>query len=98
MRVMYAGCGACAAALHTFSIVAPRNPHSFTHSIRFHSIQALAVNEFHDFPLDFTFTAPIPSSALPPLRISGDGVLKEFGFECVTGWLPWGVRLVDGLT
>lgn len=43
--------------------------------------QALAVNEFHHFPLDFTFTAPINTSVLPPLRISGDGVLKEFGFE-----------------
>lgn len=46
-------------------------------------MQALAVNEFHGFPADFTFTAPIDSAALPPLRITGDGVLKEFGFEQV---------------
>ena len=40
-----------------------------------------AVNEFHDFPADFSFTAPGDASALPPLRVTGDGVLKEFGFE-----------------
>ena len=42
------------------------------------------MNEFHNFPLDFSFTAPLNSSALPPLRITGDGVLKEFGFEHVS--------------
>ena len=39
------------------------------------------MNEFHDFPADFSFTAPGDASALPPLRVTGDGVLKEFGFE-----------------
>ncbi|EFJ49894.1 hypothetical protein VOLCADRAFT_104135 [Volvox carteri f. nagariensis] len=46
-----------------------------------YAYEALAINEFHRFPRDFTFTAPIKTSALPPLRISGDGVLKEFGFD-----------------
>eukprot|EP00983_Pelagomonas_calceolata_P068264 1149842-Pelagomonas_calceolata.AAC.2 len=42
---------------------------------------ALAVNEFHGFPVDFYFTSPIKTSVLPPLRITGDGVLNEFGFD-----------------
>lgn len=45
--------------------------------------QALAVNEFHNYPGDFYFTAPLNTSALPPLRITGDGVLQEFGFNQV---------------
>ncbi|GFR46199.1 hypothetical protein Agub_g7730, partial [Astrephomene gubernaculifera] len=46
-----------------------------------YAYEALAINEFHHFPADFTFTAPIETSKLPPLRISGEGVLKEFGFN-----------------
>ena len=38
------------------------------------------VNEFHHAPVDFIFTSPLNDSVLPPLRVSGDGVLKEFGF------------------
>ncbi len=41
------------------------------------------MNEFHKYPADFYFTAPLNTSILPPLRITGDGVLKEFGFEQV---------------
>ncbi len=40
----------------------------------------LQVNEFHHAPVDFIFTSPLNDSVLPPLRVSGDGVLKEFGF------------------
>lgn len=40
----------------------------------------LQVNEFHHAPIDFIFTSPLNDSVLPPLRVSGDGVLKEFGF------------------
>lgn len=54
-----------------------------------YAYEALAVNEFHDFPADFSFTAPIDSSALPPLRITGDGVLKEFGFNLVRKCIPY---------
>ena len=38
------------------------------------------VNEFHHAPVDFIFTSPLNDSVLPPLRVSGDGVLREFGF------------------
>lgn len=30
--------------------------------------------------MDFIFTSPLNDSVLPPLRVSGDGVLREFGF------------------
>eukprot|EP00798_Chlamydomonas_sp_ICE-L_P020669 gene20669-27459_t len=40
-----------------------------------YAYEALAVNEFHHFPADFT------SGVLPPLRITGDVVHKEFGFD-----------------
>jgi len=43
-------------------------------------IVRLQVNEFHHAPVDFIFTSPLNDSVLPPLRVSGDGVLKEFGF------------------
>jgi len=46
-----------------------------------YAYEALAVNEFHGFPVDFYFTSPIKTSVLPPLRITGDGVLNEFGFD-----------------
>jgi hypothetical protein len=45
--------------------------------------QALVVNEFHGYPGDFYFTSPLNTSILPPLRITGDGVIKEFGFDQV---------------
>ncbi|KAL0042544.1 hypothetical protein WJX79_003095 [Trebouxia sp. C0005] len=45
-----------------------------------YAYEALAVNEFHHAPVDFIFTSPLNDSVLPPLRVSGDGVLKEFGF------------------
>lgn len=37
--------------------------------------------------MDFIFTSPLNDSVLPPLRVSGDGVLKEFGFVPGRGWL-----------
>ncbi|CAG9464674.1 unnamed protein product, partial [Pedinophyceae sp. YPF-701] len=46
-----------------------------------YAYEALAANEFHGSPLDFTFTTPLNSTRLPPLRVSGDGVLQEFGFD-----------------
>ncbi|GIL42172.1 hypothetical protein Vafri_236 [Volvox africanus] len=46
-----------------------------------YAYEALAINEFHYFPEDFTFTAPINTTKLPPLRVTGEGVLKEFGFN-----------------
>ena len=57
----------------------PSHTHTYTHIY----MQALAVNEFHDFPVDFSFTAPVKTSVLPPIRITGDGVLNEFGFNQV---------------
>ena len=45
------------------------------------------VNEFHHAPVDFIFTSPLNDSVLPPLRVSGDGVLREFGFVPGRGWL-----------
>lgn len=47
----------------------------------------LQVNEFHHAPVDFIFTSPLDDSILPPLRVSGDGVLREFGFVPGRGWL-----------
>jgi hypothetical protein len=51
------------------------------------TMQGLVVNEFHGYPGDFYFTAPLDTGVLPPLRITGDGVLREFGFEQVR--LTW---------
>lgn len=48
---------------------------------------AFQVNEFHHAPVDFIFTSPLNDSVLPPLRVSGDGVLREFGFVPGRGWL-----------
>lgn len=45
------------------------------------------MNEFHHAPVDFIFTSPLDDSILPPLRVSGDGVLREFGFVPGRGWL-----------
>ena len=45
-----------------------------------HAHMHLQVNEFHHAPVDFIFTSPLNDSILPPLRVSGDGVLREFGF------------------
>ena len=45
------------------------------------------VNEFHHAPVDFIFTSPLNDTVLPPLRVSGDGVLREFGFKPGRGWL-----------
>ena len=39
------------------------------------------MNEFHNAPTEFYFTSPLNSSVLPTLRVSGDGVLREFGFR-----------------
>ncbi len=50
-------------------------------------ITFLQVNEFHHAPVDFIFTSPLNDSVLPPLRVSGDGVLKEFGFVPGRAWL-----------
>lgn len=36
-----------------------------------YAYEGLAVNEFHGSPLDFSFTAPIKSEVLPPLRVKG---------------------------
>ncbi|KAL3154966.1 hypothetical protein ABBQ38_011494 [Trebouxia sp. C0009 RCD-2024] len=52
-----------------------------------YAYEALAVNEFHHAPVDFIFTSPLDDSILPPLRVSGDGVLREFGFVPGRGWL-----------
>jgi hypothetical protein len=41
----------------------------------------LQVNEFHHAPTDFFFTSPLNDTVLPTLRVSGDGVLREFGFN-----------------
>jgi hypothetical protein len=39
----------------------------------------LVTTEFHNNPTPFYFTAPIDS--LPLLRVTGDGVLKQFGYR-----------------
>ena len=39
------------------------------------------VNEFHNAPNAFFFTSPLNSTVLPTLRVSGEGVLTEFGFN-----------------
>ena len=41
----------------------------------------MQVNEFHNAPNPFYFTSPLNSSVLPTLRVSGEGVLTEFGFN-----------------
>lgn len=43
-------------------------------------LQALVVNEFHGAS-NFVFTAPVKSVDLPPLRVTGDLILCEFGFQ-----------------
>ena len=40
--------------------------------------EALVVVEFHGNPAQFTFTAPVPDFA--PIRVTGDGVLAQFGY------------------
>ncbi len=44
------------------------------------------INEFHRAPTPFFFTSPLNSSVLPTLRVSGEGVLKEFGFQAHRFW------------
>ena len=39
------------------------------------------MNEFHNAPNPFYFTSPLNSTVLPTLRVSGEGVLMEFGFD-----------------
>jgi hypothetical protein len=41
--------------------------------------ELLVVNEFHDNPTQFVFTAPVDS--LPSLRVTGEFVLKQFGYR-----------------
>jgi hypothetical protein len=43
------------------------------------SYELLVVGEFEHNPAQFTFTAPVKS--LPPLRVSGAGVLAQFGYQ-----------------
>ena len=44
-----------------------------------YAYEALVVNEFHD---SFTvFTLKVPIDTLPPVQVSGDGVLKQFGYN-----------------
>lgn len=49
-----------------------------------HPLQALVVNEFQtidpDIPRIFTFTADGNQTAIPPLSVRGEGILREFGF------------------
>eukprot|EP00208_Stichococcus_sp_RCC1054_P008188 CAMPEP_0206149676 /NCGR_PEP_ID=MMETSP1473-20131121/37907_1 /ASSEMBLY_ACC=CAM_ASM_001109 /TAXON_ID=1461547 /ORGANISM="Stichococcus sp, Strain RCC1054" /LENGTH=1805 /DNA_ID=CAMNT_0053547157 /DNA_START=182 /DNA_END=5600 /DNA_ORIENTATION=- len=51
-----------------------------------YAYEALAINEFHQAPTPFFFTSPLNSSVLPTLRVSGEGVLKEFGFHSHRFW------------
>jgi hypothetical protein len=44
------------------------------------------INEFHGAPTPFFFTSPLNSTVLPTLRVSGEGVLKEFGFQAHRFW------------
>ena len=44
------------------------------------------INEFHNAPTPFFFTSPLNSTVLPTLRVSGEGVLKEFGFQAHRFW------------
>lgn len=46
----------------------------------------LQINEFHRAPTPFFFTSPLNSTVLPTLRVSGEGVLKEFGFQAHRFW------------
>ena len=34
--------------------------------------EALAINEFHNAPVDFLFTSPLNATVLPTLRVSGE--------------------------
>lgn len=52
------------------------------------------MNEFHGSPLEFTFTTPMDTSKLPPLRTNGDGVLKTFGFQPARLWADMALLLV----
>ena len=36
--------------------------------------EALAINEFHNAPVDFLFTSPLNATVLPTLRVSGEPV------------------------
>lgn len=51
------------------------------HRVSFFSeaYENLVITEFHDNPTPFYFTAPVDS--LPQLRVTGDGVLKQFGYQ-----------------
>jgi len=44
-----------------------------------YAYEALVVNEFHDSRVLYTLEVPIES--LPPLRVNGDGVLRQFQFN-----------------
>ena len=44
-----------------------------------YAYEALVVNEFHDSLMLYTLKVPIES--LPPLRVNGDGVLKQFHYN-----------------
>ena len=52
-----------------------------THWLSFfaQAYEMLVINEFHDTPEPFYFTSP--ADVLPPLRVSGDGVLAQFGYQ-----------------
>eukprot|EP00891_Asterochloris_glomerata_P009058 jgi/Astpho2/9058/e_gw1.00133.213.1_t len=39
-----------------------------------YAYEALAINEFHNAPVDFLFTSPLNASVLPTLRVSGERV------------------------
>lgn len=58
-------------------------PHTIAllHRVSFFSeaYENLVTTEFHNNPNPFYFTAPIDS--LPLLRVTGDGVLKQFGYH-----------------
>ena len=41
--------------------------------------ELLVINEFHNTKQPFYFTSP--ENVLPPLRVSGDGVLAQFGYQ-----------------
>ena len=45
----------------------------------------LVTIEFHNNPNSFLFTAPKVKS-LPVLRVTGDGVLKQFGYQTSRFW------------
>jgi hypothetical protein len=64
-------------------------PHTIAllHRVSFFSeaYENLVTTEFHNNPNAFYFTAPI--DALPVLRVSGDGVLKQFGYQSSRFWV-----------